>query len=258
MDDQDRLLEVAREFAELGAELRGDGDSDTALRRMLDLAVKQVPGCSWASVTALRGNKGRTIAQSDPVAAAADQLQFRLGEGPCLQAAEENTEYLLFDVERERRWPRYCTALREQTPIRSVLAFELPAEDRAALNLFADQPAAFTDESVSLGAVFAAHVSTAVALYESEQETTNLKAALASNRQIGAAIGILMAYHRVSEQAAFDLLRTVSQNLHVKLRDVAEEVLETGALPNTPLPSRPHAASQASIPRINLITAAND
>jgi hypothetical protein len=116
------------------------------------------------------------------------------------------------------------------------------------LNLFADQPSCFDDESVAMGAVFAAHVSTAVALYEAEATAANLELALASSRQIGAAIGVLMAHHRVTQDAAFNLLRTASQRLHVKLRDVALDVVETGTLPSLPAAKRvsEHAATANS------------
>jgi ANTAR domain-containing protein len=58
----------------------------------------------------------------------------------------------------------------------------------------------------------------------------DLETALASNREIGKALGILMATHKISSEEAFDLLRVVSQNSNRKLRDLAEEVNRTGVL----------------------------
>jgi GAF domain-containing protein len=73
--------------------------------------------------------------------------------------------------------------------------------------------------------------------YQSVRErTANLEIALASNRQIGVAIGILMHHERITEVAAFDRLRTTSQDLNRKLRDVAEEVTLTGRLPESRSP----------------------
>jgi DNA-binding response OmpR family regulator len=69
------------------------------------------------------------------------------------------------------------------------------------------------------------------ALSQAENRATNLQIALASNRQIGAAMGIMMAQSRITEDEAFDLLRKASQNQHRKLRDVADEVMLTGRLP---------------------------
>jgi hypothetical protein len=61
-------------------------------------------------------------------------------------------------------------------------------------------------------------------------QAANLQVALLTSRQIGAAIGILMAAHRVTEDAAFGMLRRASQGSHRKLRDVAEDVIDTGWL----------------------------
>jgi hypothetical protein len=38
----------------------------------------------------------------------------------------------------------------------------------------------------------------------------------------------------VTEEVAFGMLRSASQRLHSKLRDVAVEVVETGTLPEQP------------------------
>jgi hypothetical protein len=60
----------------------------------------------------------------------------------------------------------------------------------------------------------------------------NLRRALESSRRIGAAVGIVMAQRLITEEAAFELLRTLSQNRNMKLRDVADRVVETGVIPD--------------------------
>jgi hypothetical protein len=62
------------------------------------------------------------------------------------------------------------------------------------------------------------------------EHSANLEAALATNRRIGMAIGILMATRKVAEEAAFDALRDASMQRNEKLRDVAEDVIHTGTL----------------------------
>jgi AmiR/NasT family two-component response regulator len=64
-----------------------------------------------------------------------------------------------------------------------------------------------------------------------EAATANLQIALESNRRIGTAVGILMAHRRIRDSAAFELLRVASQRAHRKLREIAEDVVLTGALP---------------------------
>ena len=67
-------------------------------------------------------------------------------------------------------------------------------------------------------------------LENASRQSENLQAALESNRRIGMAIGILMATRRLTEDAAFDCLRQVSNVRNVKLRLLAEEVIHLGAL----------------------------
>jgi DNA-binding response OmpR family regulator len=63
-----------------------------------------------------------------------------------------------------------------------------------------------------------------------EDEVGNLRHALGSNRQIGVAMGVLMARESLTEAQAFDRLRAASQHRNRKLRDVADEVVLTGRL----------------------------
>lgn len=58
------------------------------------------------------------------------------------------------------------------------------------------------------------------------QQAKDLGAGLASNREIGKAVGLLMAAHRVTEQEAFGILDRTSQDLNLKLADVAARVVE--------------------------------
>ena len=250
--DAGLMAGFAHEFAEVGAQLRGGAGGEAALRLIMELAVRHVPGCVWASITVEDRGSWRTLAASDPIAQAADELQYKLGHGPCLDAAIEDADQFISNVLSETRWPDYTQALATRSPVRSVLGLRLPA-GRAALNLYAATPNAFDVDSVEIGTVFAAHVSTAVLLFQTRGQADGLRVALDSSRQIGAAIGILMAYHKVTETEAFNLLRVASQHRHIKLRDIALQVVETGALPKvrgantapetTPVPRIAHPAT---------------
>ena len=86
--DETGVAELAHEFADIGAQLRGEADNTDVLVRITELAVKHIPGCTWASITMLNQLVARSLATSDPVAAQADTLQYQLGEGPCLSTAQ--------------------------------------------------------------------------------------------------------------------------------------------------------------------------
>lgn len=240
------MVMLATEFADLAAAIQGDSDNAAALQRLVELAVKHTPGCASASLTAIRHGKGMSIATSDAVAAAVDALQHALGQGPCMEAASEDANCLLFDVEHESRWPLFVARASRDTPVRCVLAIRLAGSEQAALNLYAMQSAAFDDDAIATATLFAAQATALVALSQAESESQNLTIALQSSRQIGTALGILMTHRKVTEEQAFTMLRTASQHLHRKLRDVAAVVAETGALPDVPPVARDVIAASAA------------
>ena len=68
---------------------------------------------------------------------------------------------------------------------------------------------------------------------DEERRAADLHAALSSRETIGEAMGILMERERITAQQAFNVLRRASQHLNVKLREVAENLIETGEHPET-------------------------
>ena len=58
-----------------------------------------------------------------------------------------------------------------------------------------------------------------------------LQAALQSSREIGMAMGIVMERHRLTPDRAFLVLQRISQRRNLKLRDVAEHIVQTGEEP---------------------------
>jgi hypothetical protein len=69
-------------------------------------------------------------------------------------------------------------------------------------------------------------------LAAAQQEIAGLRAAITSNREIGIAVGILMSQRKITKEQAFDLLRVASQQSNRKLRDLADDVVFTGTMPD--------------------------
>jgi AmiR/NasT family two-component response regulator len=88
-----------------------------------------------------------------------------------------------------------------------------------------------------LAATLAAHAAIELDRATLLTKVAQLEKAIGTNREIGAAVGILMAKRAISYPEGFALLMSSSQNDNRKLHDVASEVLYTGALP--PLQVRP-------------------
>lgn len=64
------------------------------------------------------------------------------------------------------------------------------------------------------------------------------QSALVTSRRIGTALGIIMATENVTDDQAFQLLRTLSQPGR-PLRDVADDVIRSGSIDGAARPRRP-------------------
>jgi AmiR/NasT family two-component response regulator len=64
------------------------------------------------------------------------------------------------------------------------------------------------------------------------ESEANFERAVESHRLVGQAMGILIERHRIVSDEAFDVLRRTSQDHNVKLREVAQRVIDTGAEPD--------------------------
>jgi hypothetical protein len=91
------------------------------------------------------------------------------------------------------------------------------ATGAASLSPYADLAESFADHaSLVLGAVM---------------ERDNVNQAVAAWHRVGLAQGILMTRRQLTADQAFALLKRESQNTHVKLRTIAQTVIQTGDLP---------------------------
>jgi transcriptional regulator with GAF, ATPase, and Fis domain len=131
----------------------------------------------------------------------------------------------------ETRWPRFTETAVEHG-IRSSLSIPLPVqrEVTGALNFYASETEAFTEEKFELAQTFAAHAAVAVAnahLYESTAALAEqMKQAMSTRAVIEQAKGIIMRDRGCPPEEAFDALVRLSQETHLKLRDVAQRLVE--------------------------------
>ena len=227
---------IAGQFAAVARALASEETVAATLVRVVEIARLIVPGCHHAGVTVLRRGRPETPAATDAVSAEVDKVQYEAGEGPCLSAILDQHTFRTGDLAAETRWPRFSGPAVERTGVRSVLAYRLftEADTLGALNLYSRERDAFDEDAVAIGTILAAHAALAFARAREREQISGLEQAVASNRSIGMAIGILMAIRRVGQDEAFDLLRTVSQRTNRKLREIADEVVHTGQLPDLP------------------------
>lgn len=223
-------------FADISAMLTSQsGRVDSA--KAVQLAAQLLPHTDHCGITLIRPKMPpRTIAFTDDLPEAVDALQYRLRQGPCLDAADAAAVVMADDLAADSRWPEFAPMCIEQTGVRSMLSLRLTVRgsDRAGMNFYAQRPRAFDELDVRVGSILATFAALAVEGELHERDTANLEAALRTNRQIGTAIGILMATEKVTEADAFQLLRRASNHLNRKLVDIAEQVHLTGSLPGPP------------------------
>lgn len=228
---------TAGRFAEIARSLAGEPDVARTLQRIVDLAVETIDGCEGAGLLIV--SRGQILAGSwsDEAVHAIEQLEYEIGEGPCVDAILRVATFETDLRDRASRWPTFV-AQALAAGFESILAFRLfAAEDTlGALNLYSRARGAFDEAARAFGGVYAAHAALALAgaqIHEHDVALVNgLHDALVARDVIGQAKGILMATRHIDADAAFALLRATSQDHNIKLRVIAEDVAITGTLPD--------------------------
>lgn len=232
---EDTSARLAQQLADIARVLLAPGSLSQTLDQIVTLAAATIDGCDEAGLCPHTIGTDGTAATS-PLVAELDDLQTSLGEGPCPDAVGGQDSVYVADLTEDARWPRFGPAAVE-AGLRSVLTYRLidGGDTLGALVLYARLPGAFNATDRAQGLIFAAHAGMALEISKAQQSerdrTDNLQAALISRELIGQAQGILMERERVTADQAFDLLRRSSQRLNVKLRDVAQELVDTGSVP---------------------------
>jgi hypothetical protein len=231
------LAHLGHRFDELSELLMsaqaGPPDPDSVVR----YAARAVPHSQHCGLTLVQGSqRPTTLSSSSELARTVDSIQYETGEGPCLEAIETDDVTQVADLATDPQWPAFGRRCVTETRIGSMFSLRLflSTDDRAALNFYAEQPGAFDELDVAVGAMFAPFAALAVQSAVREREIEHLQTALQSSRRIGVAIGILMARRQLTYDQAFAQLVNASQHLNVKLRDIARAVAETGQLPELP------------------------
>lgn len=226
---------IADHFRALQRSLHA-GAETLDMESVMGHAVAALPGAEHAAVTlASAGREPTTVFSTDELPLKVDALQYSTGEGPCVAALAQNDLVLVNDLADDEQFPHFSPGA-VALGVRSMLSTRLfLAEDhRAALNFYAHRAHAFTLDQLPLAAIFGSFASLVMLDELRQREIAGLAQAVESNREIGVAVGILMANERYTRDEAFEQLRTASQHLNRRLRQVAEEVTLTGELPTRP------------------------
>ncbi|RBY90538.1 GAF and ANTAR domain-containing protein [Blastococcus sp. TF02A-26] len=224
--------------ADLLALLAAAGDLNAFLADLVRVAARQTPSAQACGLTLARTSGGVTVAASGELAARADERQYQVDDGPCLQAMREGVVVRVADMRSDDRWGPY-PSLAAQVGVRSSLSIPLVVEDRSrgALNFYSTGTGSFTDRDEELATRWAAQATGALAvalrIADGHERAEQLLGGMDTRTTIGQAVGLLMAQERCSAEEAFRLLTLASQRRNVKLREVAAGIVEAfqSALP---------------------------
>lgn len=210
----------------LSDSLRSDPSSlGDALARLMQGALDALPAWEYASITRRTPRHAlETLASTVDWVRRCDEAQSELREGPCYESLEEETFFFSGDLRSDPRWPRYGPRAVDRGVIAQMAVELAPANSRrASLNLYATHPVDMDDEMLEVARLFASSAGGALGLV---QHVRQLKEAAESRRRIGQAVGIVMERYQMDEDRAFAFLVRLSQNMNLKLRTVAEQVVE--------------------------------
>lgn len=206
---------------------------DTLLR-VSQITTDAMPTAEMAGIT-LVGEDGtpKTGVFTDDEAPEIDKAQYGSGRGPCLDSWRQGRVVRLDDLSSAvDRYPEFVKVAGSHG-VRSTLSLPLVAgDDRlGAMNMYSREVGGFTEEDEAIGvdltATAAIVLANASAYWEAARMSQQLAEAMRSRAVIEQAKGILMARSpALSADDAFALLRQASQRENVKLRDIAQRIVD--------------------------------
>lgn len=235
MADPDAQDSVAAFLASISRDLQSGNDEQWTVDRIADRAVEVVPAADWCGVT-LRRRRGRleTVAATEQIAVRCDELQYDLGEGPCMDSALNDQPHRIRNMGADDRWPRWSAAV-EELGVRSLVSVQLSSSTMAgrheplgAINLYSGTLDAFSEDDLDLALVYATHAANALA---AARTIEGLQTAVHTRHLIGVAQGILIQRYDLSMDQAFETLQRYSSTTNTKLHDLACAVIANRALP---------------------------
>lgn len=218
------------EFASLIQTLSAASDTNSSVDQVTTFA-KLTFNADYAGITRLHaGGRMETVGATSPVARDLDSLQYRLSEGPCVEAATDEAVVLSGDVATDKRWPVWGPAAAE-AGVNSMLSARLYGAGRliGGLNLYGSEKDQFSALDADALELFCDHVAASLAMMI---KVDTLEIAVEARTVIGQAQGILMERYGIEALPAFALLRRYSQASNRKIRDIAEDVVARRSLPD--------------------------
>lgn len=200
---------------------------------LVSFAHECMPRTQHTGLLVREDGRVRTVAATSDLPERLDGLRRELGEGPVLDVLESNDCVISDDLSEDPRWPGFGERAVDELDVRSIAAYRLylGPEHHAALVFVSDWPAAFDEVATAIGAIYAAYCSLVLVTEKllGEQVTGSRSAEV--HREIGVAVGILLADGAITTEEAYRRLHRASLDLERSLHDVARHVTRHKELP---------------------------
>jgi GAF domain-containing protein len=215
-------------IAQAARSMRATSDLDETLGTIARITRDSIPGFDHAGISTFdRAGKVHTRAATGDLVRELDRMQYGLGQGPCVDTLREADVVVAPHIRYDQRWPEYVRQA-VGLGLRSQLAVKLYLDDEGTiggLNIYSTSHDEIDPDARDVADLFAAH--TAITLGHA-REKENLNEALHSRKVIGQAIGILMERYGMNEDRAFAFLVRASSHANIRLRAIAQELVDKG------------------------------
>jgi len=212
-------------ISEASSEVNARRPLSEVLSNLAEMARRSLPGIDHVGISIThRDGRIETVAATDDLVLRLDELQYELDEGPCLEAIRTEGVVVINHADRDQRWPRFmerATAM----GLRSQMGVCLYADEESlgGLNLYATTADEISRDLEQVAQLFASYAALALG---KARTTENLIEGMMTRQRIGVAIGILMHKYELDEDRAFRYLARVSQTSNIKLRQIADEIVD--------------------------------
>lgn len=218
-------------YASLSKLVYADQPVAETLERLALLAKEVLLETPDVSLTLMEGKRAFTAAFAGPLALELDEHQYESNRGPCLDAAVYGETIHLTMGSTDQPYPDLRHRA-QQRGVTHTLSIGLSTGDQVtgAMNIYNTTGRPFSVDSDRIARTFAVCAGIVVANIDRYRQAAaraaQLEDALKSRSPIEQAKGILMSRHGCTSEDAFKMLVKVSQTGNVKLRVVAQEVVE--------------------------------
>jgi GAF domain-containing protein len=229
MSDTPRIDELGVIIGRTKGFLLTEQTAHDAVNALAEIARDVIILAEGAGVSLIQDGNRISVGATDRKVLAVDDVQYTLGEGPCLSAWAEVQPVIIADTTTDMRWKDWSDAAAE-AGVRSCLSVPLlrGSESIGAMKVYSGSPDAFSDVDQRLLANLARSAAALLGHVQAsdtpQRISDTVKEFLVSRDTIGIAGGILMERHDLDRDQALTRIATLASEQKISLSDTAASI----------------------------------